>query len=107
MKRNLISIVIFLTALSVAWLAYGQAENKQSRQNREGQQGLQNLSVDERAKLREERQSISEEERQKIQKTFVNKSYDVRFPKGHMLKSMMQMLQEFYIIFAQFYSGFL
>ncbi|OHB60381.1 MAG: hypothetical protein A2167_07155 [Planctomycetes bacterium RBG_13_46_10] len=66
MKRNLISIVIFLTALSVAWLAYGQTENRQSRQNREGQQGLQNLSADERAKLRGERQSISEEERQKI-----------------------------------------
>ncbi len=45
--------------------------------------------------------TISEEERESIRKTFIDKNYDLRFPKEHMLKSMMQMFQEFYFIFAQ------
>lgn len=45
--------------------------------------------------------TISEEERKNIRKTFIDKNYDLRFSKEHMLKSMMQMFQEFYLIFAQ------
>jgi hypothetical protein len=62
MKRNFLSLVVFLTALTITWLAYGQGSNTQSR---EGQKGGQNLSAEERAKLLEERQSLSEEENQK------------------------------------------
>jgi hypothetical protein len=45
--------------------------------------------------------AISKKQREEIRKTFVDKNYDLRFPKEHMLKSMMQMFQEFYYIFAQ------
>ena len=44
---------------------------------------------------------ISKKQREEIQKSFIDKNYDLRFPKEHMLKSMMQMFQEFYLIFAQ------
>ncbi len=44
---------------------------------------------------------ISKKQRDEIRKTFIEKKYDLRFPKEHMLKSMMQMFQEFYYIFAQ------
>ncbi len=50
---------------------------------------------------RKEGKMISKKQREDIQKTFVDKNYDLRFPKEHMLKSMIQMFNEFYIIFAQ------
>lgn len=46
-------------------------------------------------------EKISKKQRDEIRKTFIDKDYDLRFPKEHMLKTMIQMLQEFYIIFAQ------
>lgn len=44
---------------------------------------------------------LSKKQREEIRRTFIEKDYDLRFPKEHMLKSMMQMFQEFYLIFAQ------
>ena len=57
MKRYLIPTVAVLLVLVVAWAAFGQAERRGGRQN---------LSEEERAKMRERFQNMSEEERAKF-----------------------------------------
>jgi len=57
MKRYLIPAVAVLMVLAVAWAAFGQAERRGGRQN---------LSEEERAKMRERFQNMSEEERAKF-----------------------------------------
>jgi hypothetical protein len=57
MKRYLIPTVAVLLVLAVAWAAFGQAERRGGRQN---------LSEEQRAKMRERFQNMSEEERAKF-----------------------------------------
>jgi Na+-transporting methylmalonyl-CoA/oxaloacetate decarboxylase gamma subunit len=57
MKRYLIPIIAVLLVLAVAWAAFGQAERRGGRQN---------LSEEQRAKMRERYQNMSEEEREKF-----------------------------------------
>ena len=57
MKRYLIPAVAVLLVLAVAWAAFGQQERRGGRQN---------LSEEERAKMRERFQNMSEEERAKF-----------------------------------------
>ena len=66
MKRYLIPTVIVLMVLAVAWPTLGQREGTESRRGRGGQGRSQGLSEEERAKLKEKWQSMSEEERQKF-----------------------------------------
>ena len=63
MKRYLIPIVAVVVVLAVAWAAFGQAERGGGRRATEGRQ---NLSEEERAKMRERFQNMSEEERAKF-----------------------------------------
>jgi len=63
MKRYLIPIVAVVVVLAVAWAAFGQAEGRGGRRATEGRQ---NLSAEERAKMRERFQNMSEEEREKF-----------------------------------------
>jgi len=57
MKRYLIPTIAVLLVLTVAWAAFGQAERRGGRQN---------LSEEERAKMRERYQNMSEAEREKF-----------------------------------------
>jgi hypothetical protein len=57
MKRYLIPTVAVLLVLVVAWTAFGQAQERGQRGNR------QNMSEEQRAKMRERMQNMSEEER--------------------------------------------
>ena len=57
MKRYLIPIITVLLVLAVTLVAFGQAERRGGRQN---------LSEEERAKMRERFQNMSEEEREKF-----------------------------------------
>ncbi len=63
MKRYLISTVAVLVVLAVVWAAFGQQEGRGGRRATEGRQ---NLSEEERAKMRERFQNMSEEERAKF-----------------------------------------
>ena len=63
MKRYLIPIVAVVVVLAVAWAAFGQAEGRGGRRATEGRQ---NLSAEERTKMRERFQNMSEEERDKF-----------------------------------------
>ena len=63
MKRYLISTGAVLVVLAVVLAAFGQQERGGGRQ---GRQGRQNLSEEERAKMRERFQNMSEEEREKF-----------------------------------------
>jgi hypothetical protein len=63
MKRYLIPIITVLLVLTVAWAAFGQAERRGGRRATEGRQ---NLSEEERAKMRERFQNMSEAEREKF-----------------------------------------
>jgi hypothetical protein len=58
MKKCLIPIIAVLVVLAVALVAFGQAERRGG--------GFQNLSEEERAKMRERYQNMSEEEREKF-----------------------------------------
>ncbi|MFQ6036230.1 MAG: redoxin domain-containing protein [Sedimentisphaerales bacterium] len=66
MRRYLISITVILIALTVAWPVLGQREGEEGRQPREGRRRFQDMSEEQRAKLRERFRSMSEEERQKF-----------------------------------------
>ena len=63
MKKCLISIGVALVVLAVAWPVLGQREGGQGR---EGQRRFQDMSEEERAKMRERWQNMSEEEREKF-----------------------------------------
>jgi len=63
MKKCLISIGVVLVALAVAWPVLGQREGGQGR---EGQRRFQDMSEEERAKLRERFQNMSEAEREQF-----------------------------------------
>jgi len=63
MKKCLISIGVALVALAVAWPVLGQREGGQGR---EGQRRFQDMSEEERAKMRERWQNMSDEEREKF-----------------------------------------
>lgn len=63
MKRYLISIGVALVVLAVAWPVLGQREGGQGR---EGQRRFQDMSEEQRAKMRERWQNMSEEEREKF-----------------------------------------
>jgi len=66
MKKHLISILVVLTVLAMAWPALGQAESRSGRPRSGGREAgrvLQNLSPEERAKRWE---SMSPEEREKF-----------------------------------------
>jgi len=63
MKKYLIPIVAIMLVLAVVWTAFGQAERGGGRRATEGRQ---NLSEEERAKMRERFQNMSEEERAKF-----------------------------------------
>lgn len=68
MKKYLISAVAVLVVLTAAWAAFGQREGGAAGRRGEGaeRQGRsQNLSAEERAKMRERFQNMSEEEREK------------------------------------------
>jgi len=69
MRRYLISTVVMLIALAVAWPVLGQREGEEGRQPREGRRRFQDMSEEERTKLREMRerfQNMSEEEKEKF-----------------------------------------
>ncbi|MFB0524833.1 MAG: redoxin domain-containing protein, partial [Phycisphaerae bacterium] len=66
MKKYLISTVVILIALAVAWPVLGQREGEEGRQPREGRRQFQDMPEEERAKLRERFQSMSEEEKEKF-----------------------------------------
>lgn len=63
MKKYLIPTVAVLMVLALAWAAFGQQERTGGRRSTEGRQ---NLSEEERAKMRERFQNMSEEERAKF-----------------------------------------
>ncbi len=63
MKRYLIPIIAVLLVLAVTLVAFGQQER---RGGRRGTEGRQNLSEEQRAKMRERFQNMSEEERAKF-----------------------------------------
>jgi hypothetical protein len=63
MKRYLIPIITVLLVLAMTWAAFGQQER---RGGRRATQGRQNLSEEQRAKMRERYQNMSEEEREKF-----------------------------------------
>ncbi len=63
MKRYLIPTVAVVLVLAVAWAAFGQQERRGGRRAAEGRQ---NLSEEQRAKMRERYQNMSEEEREKF-----------------------------------------
>lgn len=44
---------------------------------------------------------LSDKEKEEYKKTLVDKKYDVKFPKEHMLKTMIELMREFYLIMAQ------
>ena len=69
MKRYLISTVVVLAILVTAWAAFGQQEDRRGRrptEGREGREGFGASSPEERARMRERWQNMSEEERQKF-----------------------------------------
>jgi len=63
MKRYLIPTIAVLLVLAVAWAAFGQQERRGARRATEGRQ---NLSEEERAKMRQRFQNMSEAEREKF-----------------------------------------
>ncbi len=63
MKRYLIPIIAVMMILAVTLVAFGQQER---RGGGRGTQGRQNISEEERAKMRERFQNMSEEEREKF-----------------------------------------
>jgi len=68
MKRYLISAVAVLVVLTAAWAAFGQREGSAAGRRGEGTERRgrsQNISAEERAKMRERWQNMSEEEREK------------------------------------------
>lgn len=64
MKRYLIAVSLALGVLVVAWTAFGQAEGGSERRRGEGP--AQGFSAEERARMRERWQNMSEEEREKF-----------------------------------------
>lgn len=69
MKRYLIPAVALLVVLTVAWAAFGQREEGAARGRGQGTERRgrgQNLSEEERARMRERFQNMSEEEREKF-----------------------------------------
>src|SRR4030042_6185175 len=73
MKKYLITSVVVLIALAIAWPVLGQREGREAAgqgggqgQGRAGQRGGQGLSEEERAQMRERMQNMSEEERQQF-----------------------------------------
>jgi peroxiredoxin len=69
MKKRLISIMVVLAVLAVAWpaSAQGQSSSEQpGQQGREGGRLLENLSPEERAKMRERWEKMSPEEREQF-----------------------------------------
>ena len=73
MKKYLITSVVVLIALAIAWPVLGQREGSgaagqggEQGQGRAGQRGGQGLSEEERAQMREKMQNMSEEEREKF-----------------------------------------
>ncbi|UCG59428.1 MAG: hypothetical protein JSU70_07925 [Phycisphaerales bacterium] len=64
MKKYLITVSLALGVLVVAWTAFGQEEGGSAR--RRGGGPGQNVSAEERAKMRERFQNMSEEEREKF-----------------------------------------
>ena len=63
MKKYLISTVVIVMALVVAWPVLGQREGGEAR---EGRRRFQDMSEEERARMRERFQNMSEEEREKF-----------------------------------------
>jgi len=62
MKKHLMSILVVLTVLAMAWPALGQAEGSSDQPRREGREGgrvLQNLSPEERTRLIEAMTTIT------------------------------------------------
>ena len=66
MRKYLISTVVILIALAVAWPVLSQREGEEGKQPREGRRRFQDMSEEERAKMKERFQNMSEEERQKL-----------------------------------------
>ena len=69
MKKRLISIVVVLVALTVAWTAFAAREGGGGRAGgggRGGFGGTPGMSAEERTQMRERFQNMSEEERQKF-----------------------------------------
>jgi len=66
MKRYLILIGAVLVVLALAWSAFAQREGRQPAEGREGRGRAGTLSAEERAKMRERLQNMSEEEREKF-----------------------------------------
>ena len=62
MKRYVILMVVVLTVLAVAWTAFGQRQGQPAEGQRRGPQ----MSEEERAKMRERFQNMSEEEKEKL-----------------------------------------
>ncbi len=63
MKKYLIPTIAVLLVMAMTWAAFGQQER---RGGRRATQGRQNLSEEQRAKMRERYQNMSEEERAKF-----------------------------------------
>jgi hypothetical protein len=69
MKRYLIPTVVILFAMTLSWPVLGQREGRgagQGRQGRAGQGRMQGFSEEERARMRERWQNMSEDERQQF-----------------------------------------
>jgi len=69
MKKHLISILVVLMVLAMAWPALGQAASSSDRPRgggREGGRVLQSLSPEERAKMRKRWENMSPEEREQF-----------------------------------------
>ena len=62
MKRYSILMVVVLMVLAVAWTAFGQREGQPAERQGFGPQ----MSEEERAKMRERFQNMSEEEKEKL-----------------------------------------
>lgn len=80
MKKYLISIGAVLVVLTLAWTAFAEREGGERRRPAEGREargGFGDLSAEERAKMRERWQNMSEEEREKLRAQMRE-----RFPSG-------------------------
>jgi hypothetical protein len=81
MKKRLISIVVVLVALAVAWTTFA-ASGASGTRGGAGRGGMPGMSEEERAKMRERFQNMSEEERAKfreeMQARFGNMSEEER-----------------------------
>jgi len=70
MKRYLIATAVVLMILAIAWPVLAQREGREAR---EGQRRFQDMSEEERAKMRERFQNMSEEERAKMRERFAGR----------------------------------